>query len=383
MFVVMSLTLATLFAMAARRSASASVDQLWAEALWASLPAVGASTDEAAKKFLAAIARTNRKAPILVSFGDQASGALHWKEEFDLVLARIRFDGFDERLLASLDARERTPTSIRCYVAAVADDPNYLPAWYRLAVHAEGDLQDRAIAELQRRDPQNAMGWYLQALRESKAGHPAESLAALEAGNSLPECRWYPASFPERCTLIVPDTKDAREAGIAGLRIDAVMLRKFISGSEGLFSWANPLTQLRSPIARQLFDEARAMAERGDRDGAIRRFEAVHKLGLKLLQIMPCDSMQVLIGKFLARWPIEELLAAYRATGDETRSAELHEYGARLARFHELIQGAFDPPEIAETEKIKVLMTRDLAAEERERVEAALRKSGLAFRKAN
>src|SRR5579871_2547797 len=58
-------------------------DDLWAEALWTSLPPNGGSSTQMSRLFVAALQKADRKAPIFVSLGDNSSGVLHFKETFD------------------------------------------------------------------------------------------------------------------------------------------------------------------------------------------------------------------------------------------------------------------------------------------------------------
>lgn len=61
-------------------------DELWARALWKSLPVNGGSSPEMMRLFAAALRETDAKAPIYVSLGDNASGALIFRERFDAAL---------------------------------------------------------------------------------------------------------------------------------------------------------------------------------------------------------------------------------------------------------------------------------------------------------
>jgi len=395
-----------------------SADDLWAEALWMSLPPSDASSEEMSQRFVSAIEHARCKAPIYVSFGDKATGSLTMKEGMDAVMEAIDsnlaaaaresavFHGVEqsspvpsdssvalERILKkslrnSLDGQRvdsaferwrtlteaKTETSIACYAAAIAEDPNYLPAWHRLAAYAEGDLQKLAIRELQQRDPGNAMAWYFAANRAARDNDIDGVLVALETGNARPRCRSYPAALPTKFRFVIPTTPDL---GVAGRRLTPTGLRRLVRHFDEMFSWADPFPgQFRRSVCYRLIDDGRQLAAGGNYGEAIRHFEAVRDVGLHLMRVEPCDSNQMVLGMVYASHANDELLKATESQGDAEKRAAAQVLSGKLQSFRALFQEAIKTPEIAPAELF--IGNRDLLAEEEIRLEAALTLSGFA-----
>lgn len=185
---------------------SAKSDEERAQAMWAEAEfmAFRAVEDEsclarAGALFTRAIHLARHKAPIYVSFG-QSNSSSHWEllhmlnsamvagliEEspppqptprwlvwLDLEIqqslqrgtSRVVTGDTLEGHLEKLSRRmlHGSSLSLRCYQAAVAEDPNYMPAWSALSMAADGELRDWALQEWANRDPENALPLYLRA----------------------------------------------------------------------------------------------------------------------------------------------------------------------------------------------------------------------------
>ena len=154
-----------------------------------------------AAKFTAALARADRKAPIYVSFGDTDSGPNRIRELFNDITTSAEAE-FQRQLEADLRSSlkngdlndpklaetllpkllrqslqkayestgknesltnhiaemaqqmgQQTDAAIAFYLAAVAEDPTYKPAWFRLAQCKDEKLASRALDALEKADP--------------------------------------------------------------------------------------------------------------------------------------------------------------------------------------------------------------------------------------
>ncbi len=399
-----------------------SKDDLWAEALWKGLPPNGASSEQVSRLFVAAIDRAQRKAPIYVSFGDNASGALMMKEQFDALVAAVQtnIEETIEKGVAAhatqinpdlpdaataalkvivqesygkaLEGRQvesamqelqrltdaKGNASIACYVAAVAQDPQYLPAWYRLAAYADGERQTLAIRELQRRDPRNALAWYIAGARAAEADDLAAALAAVEQGNALPECRWYPSELPASFTLVLPMTPELAELGLAGRRLNATGLKQFVRAAEAQFAWADPLQKrLRTVLCRRILEEGRQLSAAGAHAEAVRRFAAIRDFGLHFVQSEPRDAGWVVHGLLQVQQGNEALRKAAEVTGNLEQQHAADELTKKLEAFHPLFSKAISRPELSPAETLATLAgERDLLAEDAQRLVAALKEAG-------
>ena len=419
---VVSAIMATLVTVMGPRPVPKSADDLWARALWTSLPPMGGSSAEMSRLFVAALDKAHQKAPIWVSFGDNASGAIRIKEAFDAALQTVLADvtktveqemvdalaGVDpdhpdeaadlvletlqrsyRKALDGSQAQEavrdlqdltgaKSETSIACYVAAVAEDPGYLPAWYRLAAYADGERQAIAIRELQKRDPRNAIGWYIAGIRAAESGNIDAALAAVETGNALPECRWYPSALPEQFTFVIPKTSAMRELGIAGRRLNHTGLKLFVRYFEGLFSWADPFSQgLRSRLCRDIWNEGLRSAAEGHHEQAVRRFIAIRELGLHFFRIEPRNGELIVSLLLYVRLANAAIRKSADATGNQEKRAAADELGRQFEQFSGLLSKAFERPEIPAAEQLRSFLgQRDLLAEDDQRLEFALQQSG-------
>jgi tetratricopeptide (TPR) repeat protein len=212
-----------------RIRAEDSSDELWARAVW--LSSCGASSDQVARVFGAALSRAKKRAPIYVSFGDAltalglfdslaggmelvvgrltADTSAHAKDlehapneqERAKVLEKVFSDSFKKsanQLLTQLLKNESAARqkAAACYLAAVAEDPEYKPAWQRLAFLLKGAPRDQVVADFVRRDPENAVPYYLRAIAEIDRGDLGAALSSVQLGNGKTVCRTYPGAMP-------------------------------------------------------------------------------------------------------------------------------------------------------------------------------------------
>lgn len=422
LLIVVTATIATLVTVMRPVPARKSADDLWAEALWTSMPPMGGSSAEMSRLFVAALDKAPQKAPLWVSFGDNASGAIKFKEGFDAVLQNVltdvtktveqdmvdapaevdpdRPEEAADRVLEILQESYRkaldgspvqeavrelqiltgakSATSFACYVAAVAEDPGYLPAWYRLAAYADGERQTIAIRELQRLDPRNALGWYIAGIRAAEDDDLDAALIAVEAGNSLLECRWYPPPLPERFEFVIPKLPEMLELGIAGHRLNHTGLKLFVNYFEELFSWADPFRQrLRTVLCRKIMEEGRRLAADHQHEQAMRRFIAVREMGLHFFRIEPRNADLIATLLLYVRLANDAIRTSSHATGNLEKRVVADELDRQLEEFRGRLGKALERPEIPPAEQLRSFLgQRDLLAEDEQRLEFALQQSG-------
>jgi len=232
----------------------------WARAVWQTLPLSDSSDMDISANFTAALMHAKSKAPIYVSFGDADSGPARIRQLFDEVVTTFetemaaevvvemernpRIDLGDEetvydQLQQTMETSYRnafssettrtkfeklatafkrgSDTSITYYLAAIAEDPDYLPAWFRLAKYAEDELFEHAIKGFIENDPDNSLPLYILAAEHVSKGDYEAALKSIQSGNRKPICQWYPAPLPKKFRLRYPDDEAFREGSSGSL----------------------------------------------------------------------------------------------------------------------------------------------------------------------
>lgn len=261
-------------------------DEQRAQALWAEaeLMAFRAIEDEscherAAELFTQAIQLASHKAPIYVAFGQSDSSsaweleqlldntitsgvleesplspnALRWLSRLDTEIQRSLRRGASRVLTgATLEVHLETlsqrvlngsPLSLRCYQAAVADDPSYLAGWTALSMAADGELRERALQEWAKRDTNNALPLYMQAYDAwEKSRDIAAVLRLVAEGNQRDRFVRYERDWP---SVDPPGTWPAPFAGEAGLEastpVTTLGLKNFAWHQGKLWEWTDQL----------------------------------------------------------------------------------------------------------------------------------------------
>jgi hypothetical protein len=167
--------------------------------------------------------------------------------------------------------------SIPCYLAAIAESPNYTPAWCALALAATGDLKLWALREWSERDPKNALPVLLHAAAVVDRDD-VEAVTLIEMGAHRPECR-EPHPLPPRTFMLrYPDREELAEMKLTDTQVNEIALRNLIWLSESPRIWGTPSRELRF-----LWGTLRADAEtayvNGDRDRALLLAATLLRLG--------------------------------------------------------------------------------------------------------
>jgi tetratricopeptide (TPR) repeat protein len=369
-----------------------SSNDYWANALWLTLPSEHESTEQITANFTAALKNANTKAPIYVSFGDAASGPAHIRESFnkaaDTHLPQIKALANQEpaqrkKVLALLDKlteefEGRTDASLIYYQAAIAEDPDYLPAWFRLAKHAEGERSERAIRGFMERDPKNALAFYMLAAKQVERGDFEAALRSLQTGNSKPKCQWYPAPIPKTIRSNYPSDKFTERYDVAGKPIAREALMFLIDRYNALFSWADPLPSALRNIGYEFTDKAEQLKSDGKLQQAAELLEAAKEMGLRLISVTPRDSQLTGMGMGIVSHRQAALRSIYQAQKAVKKLTDLERDAAQLKRLHQEFEKVRETPAALEEDLRSILLDRrNPLAEEHERLEQALVKSGL------
>ncbi len=352
----------------AQRLSPDQVDQLWANALWETLLAFedDAHEERMADFFTFAIEHAGNKAPIYVSYGVNDSGAWRIGQAFHESLPSVMIEGstlsplpnnapwrvrLDRQIRKSLakqttrfltgkSAEEHfeylgnlmnsgTDLSVLCFQAAVAEDPNYIPGWYFLAMYSEGEQRRKALQEWARRDPENAFPLYLlatYALEQAVDAVEPESrgfvtlplddffklqLRLIEQGNKRSLHRQYEADWPKTapqakwldagdwvCTF---EGLDESPVTILGLKNWSRLLAERLDA-------LSPKFQRGIRLRLYLKKVADLAAQNGNEKMALRIMESMYLMGLKKHRNVPYDALQGVGGQallYMSFQPIE------------------------------------------------------------------------------
>lgn len=247
---------------------SREAESLWAAALLESVrePESRSDAPSAREAFVQALERAEHRAPVYLSLALYNDGP--WEAFSAVDLLRRELDRREGRLSPRLAAvAERTAPQDRltlclleslgsrlrefcdsadpdddmtafaerftdgetcrrlCLEAAVAEDPMSAAGWQQLALHGTAGDRMRAVEAWQSIEPENAAAWYAEALLLHAAGEAAAALAAIEAGNDCPHCRFpelelpqeFRATFPEDESLSVVAGRPVTPAALSNL----------------------------------------------------------------------------------------------------------------------------------------------------------------------
>jgi hypothetical protein len=395
-------------------------DDLLARAFWLSNPSNQASHDEITTLLTAALSRSRDKAPIYFAFGDLTSGPHRMLEMFSGVQARFQneFRNQLEREIGEMldagavkdqnvaatvlnaalrdsygkaaesvlkgvtefsDALQKdADASVMYYVAAVAEDPDYKPAWFRLAKYAKGDLRLRAISRLIQLDPGNAMPYFLRAVAEAEAGDLTAAFKSVQFGQTKRECRCYPKDLPTQFDLRYPDREEFRDYGVVGKPVPPSTFAWLVQRLDDAFAWRDPLDWNLRGVCRQLFDRGHELLDQGDFEGARQYLEVGREMGFRLMRAEPTGNPIMLTGLGIARMPREDLQRLYERIGDKEKLNAFEASEKTWRRFHELYLTYLDARKVAEADIGSALSgEKDLLKDDTAQIENLLRNASL------
>ena len=396
-------------------------DEEWARGLWLSFPWSRASETEVTAQFTRALVQSESKAPIYVSMGDVASGLAYRQlvedvftsaqEEFEGELASQleqnlpSVDLEDEKQVkaalkasleesygalsgsdATLDAIEKLASAsgeasdpaMAYYLAAVAEDPDYLPAWFRLAKYSEGDAFDEAMQRFQKADPDNALPHYMFAAELLRRNDPDAALKAVNAGNAEPTCRWYPAEVPEAFDLRYPENDLWEEHEVAGEPITTASLLFWRKRFESLSAHEHRLHHSLRPIQDELIERAKELHGEGRHNEAVEILESVREMGHRLMTIEPRDGLIIVTGLDAASRPYRTLKAAYSELEADAKIAALDASQGRLKAFRSGFIAAIGEAKPQKEDLKRILLgEKNVVEEERVRLRQALVDAGI------
>lgn len=368
-------------------------DELWARALWISLPPYDAESEEIAGLFIAAIDRAKEKAPLYVSFGRTDSGPSHFKQRLAGVEATFREQVATEiakelekqnpselqkqiaagdpaaekrlvKLFQQANAKARTSEAFareieaiaktmnegtsaaeRYYVAAIVEDPAYLPARFFLAKESEGKLHEEAVAGLIRHDPDNALGYYLQAAIALEKNDLAATLKLVEKGNIAKTYRLYDSPLPQKFTLRYPQRDDLQTLGVAGQPMSVEALHTLVRGIEEARSWTDSIPKKIRHLVRSFEEEAKRHKDAGEIDKALPWLLATRGMAWRLLRVDSAGWSAVgtiIQGCHFESVTYVELKSLYESRKDGRLLAALEEEHGRVLEFRHDLDDAID-----------------------------------------
>ncbi len=357
-------------------------DQAWAEAIWASLIVNSDDKSTAVNEaYDRAVRQTQRKAPVLVAMARAVSGPKKVGEMMnrfveDYSRGRVRSDGQINEHIDSLSRLIRGETNDveACYLAAIASDPTYKPAWFELVKSDNREKSQEALAALKRLDPQNALLDYLQAADAIENFGADAALVHIQAGNAKLACRVYPNRLPTRFVLRYPDSESFQKYGVVGKRISPSAFAYLVKKEADLWAFADQEIPRRlRHLSRQLIETSEDRIRKGELDRAESMLLALRALGNRLLLEETGDVYLAIVGMFFISNVNEALVDLYCWNSRE-KSGSLEREIANFRRAHEKLGLTFDQIKPTESDLRDFLLgARDPLAEE----QAAF---GVAFR---
>lgn len=323
------------------RHAPPTADDLWAEAILYSLPVDGVDADDVVRKFDDAIAAGDDKAAVYVSLGDFHRGPHVVASIFTDLVAEVAVAGPESNKLEAkanslIETIRGADPSIQAYFAATEVDPDCAVAWYRLACHATGDVRLTACRWLQEHRPENALGWYLEAIHHSEGEDVQVVLECIQRGNERAVFRTYPAGYPQQLTLVYPREFDEFAGDPVPASAVEITARKAI---DEYFSFADPLRQGLRAVTYRLCDAARAEAARDEPEYAVQIARMAQAFAAKVAAVDPPDGLIIITGIGQAFAPIALLRYLLPPqSADRMAGEELH---ARLLRFRDLFRESY------------------------------------------
>ncbi len=396
-----------------------SVDQLWAEALWKSLPGSKVSRREIEQLLLDALAKADKKAPLYVALGDVDSGlvalrdsvqaietsiddtvselkplqseaeiilddeldngeilARNFKESFNHVvlqeLARTSIDDFAKQIKAGKSS------SAVCYSQSVKVDPGYKLGWQKLAVFSEGAAAEKAVEGWIQHDPNNALPYYLRAARESEAGKLAAALQSIRVGNEKVECRSYSSAMPNEFELTYPADELFLKLGVAGTRISRSSFAFLVKQGEDIQPFGDPMCRQLGDVARTLSEEAERLQVSMKFAESIEYFESIRLMGVRLMCVEP-HAQEIMYEGYRVTLPTDVLRELYGAQNNSDEIARLDRFQSARKLFRDRYFDTF-LKDLKRDESNRKLWLRgqvDPQKEEQRLLEKAVRESGL------
>ena len=394
---------------------------LWAKALWLSISDLSAPEEKISALFTAALSRANNKAPIYISFAEMQSGAIRVRE-MRAVLTKVEKQINDhitsevEKSINNIDLNDQeavrealekaleesyrklgenksvkqdmvdlaesfgkpSDASIGYYLAAIGENPKYLPAWYHLATTAKGKLLNRAVREFKRLDPKNALPWYLHAQAQMEEGNIQETLKLVQLGNEKPMFRPYPAPMPEQFELRYPKRKDLQKYQVVGKRIPPSALRFLLSSYRDQWSWAGSLHGDLRNLSRELIDEGRRLVKDGKVAEGTGYLEASRKMSFQLMRDESRDALIMLTGIAHASVTYVDLKEIYKTSANVQKQTRLERtQSAKNILIKEIRKSLEIEKKTIDDLRPLFLGEKDFLKERKDRYTQALKKAGL------
>lgn len=306
-------------------------DQLWAEAIFLSFPTSESPVETVRSRLTAALLRAERKAPLYRTLSTLDSSPLRLRELFDgdfaasdrtlaaaiaagttenAPLLRNAPPAVVEQTLRQILARSLRRThgpqqlveravdineimrhgmgfSRECLAAALAEEPDYAPAWFDLAVKASPEELDRATQNFLRADPENALPYLLRAGWFSDQEDFDEAAGLIEIAATKRHCRVYEAEFPADFELRYPDTPLFRELDLVGQRLTPAALRNMSHLADADWNWSDPVTRSLGTLAYRLRKRAEILIADGKPQQGLRHLAASQSICACLICSVP------------------------------------------------------------------------------------------------
>lgn len=396
-----------------------SVDQLWAEALWKSLPGSQVPRGEIEHLLLDALAKADNKAPLYVALGDLDSGFVALRDSIQAIdeqvdeavnelkplkteseitndddtthgesvvhkfrksfnngvlkeLSRTVLDDFTKQL----DADKKT--SEVCYAQAIKEDPGYRLGWQKLVVFSEGAVSEKAVDGWIQNDPNNALPYYLRAAMQAEAGKLTAAIQSIRVGNGKSECRSYASALPKEFELTYPVDEQFLELGVAGTRISRSSFAFLVKRGEDIQPFGDPLCRQLGDVARTLTEEAKQLQMSEDFTESIEYFESIRLMGTRLMCI-ESQAQKIMFEGYSITLRTDVLRELYTAQNNSEGIARLDRFQAARKLFR---KGYFDTllkdlkPDKANL-KLWFSGNIDVAKKEQRLLEKTIRESGL------
>lgn len=280
------------------------------------------------------------------------------------------------RMIEGLNRRDESfEAAEACFVAAVLEDPQYLPAWFQLAIATQAQQGEEFARAFIKHDPENSLPDYLLAAIHVRENNFEEALTALEHGNSKSTCRWYPPEIPTDFKLRYPDLEPYQEFDLVGQPVTKTVLNNMLRLHEDALSFLDVFPGNLRELHRSLDAEATKLLSEGRDLKAIQYFDALRVMGQHLIRTEPRDQLISAYGSVICRESIRKLKCCSFVQNDPARIHRLAQESRIVIPIPELMLKRHETP----TPKlIKQFMTgeKDLISERQAFVERVLKGSG-------
>jgi tetratricopeptide (TPR) repeat protein len=352
------------------------------------------SDQQISELFLAAICRSKNKAPLYVSFGDTISGPNAVRQLFANVLRvaenpdELNATTDQNKVQQFLNSKEATALqrlltngadeSVICYLAAVAEDPNYKLGWYRVAMKLNGKPQLHAISNLIAQDSQNALPYYIRGMIEVKQGNLPAALRSIQLGNIHTVCNIERPPRPKGFQLKFPDDELGRHFKIVGQPVTDQGLDFILTRFEEKLAWYDsPSSRLRE-VCRAFTDEGARLRKLGRFADAEEYLETAHEFGLRMVTIQPRDNLILVTGIGSALFPKDEITAIYQSLGKTEQLQRFESDRLNLLSVNKELLQTFTTSKLTDNAVRDALLGKiDPFAESRRSIEKAMIESRL------